>query len=439
MRTTMRRPLTLILSPKRRGRGDRICSPLPCRVRERVRVRVLFLAAIVSLAGLTAGCSKSDQHSTTPSLEHPAVRYHCPMHPTVVSDKPGDCPICGMKLVRIGDGQTESSAPETKAPPGLATIAITPEIRQRMGLTLGTVEKRPLAREIRTSARIVPDETRLYHVTLKTEGWIEHFHTIFVGKFIRKGEPLMNIYSPELLTAQREFLNATQTGDSNLVIAARHRLELLDLTDQQIAELQKAGRAERTATLYAPASGYVTERNIAAGHKVMPGEMLLTLADLSVVWADADIYESDLPFVKEGMAVELSVAFLPDKKFTGKVTFITPTLDPASRTIKARMEIPNPDQLLKPEMFATARLTYDLGEKLAIPAAAVLRTGESAYAFRDGDAGHLTPLEIKLGARSGEWFELLSGLEAGDRVVTSANFLVDSESQLKAALAGMQH
>ena len=166
----------------------------------------------------------------------------------------------------------------------------------------------------------------------------------------------------------------------------------------------------------------------------MPGEMLLTLADLSVVWADADIYESDLPLVKVGISAELTVN---SQVFTGKVTFVSPTVDPESRTMKARIEIPNPDATLKPEMFGTARLQFDLGEKLAIPVAAVMRTGERVYAFRDGGEGKLEPVEIKVGTRSGDWFELMAGLADGDKVVTSANFLVDSESQLKAALAGM--
>ena len=386
-----------------------------------MKIHLVTFAAVVAVA--FAGCSKPHAHATTTAPAQ-AVQYHCPMHPQIITDKPGQCPICGMDLVPITESKRATG------------VVIPAETRQRMGLTLGVVEKRQLVREIRTSARIVADETRLYHVTLKTEGWIEHFHSIFVGKFIQKGEPLMKIYSPELLTAQREFLDATQADNSNLVAAAHRRLELLDMTTDQIAALLNADAPERTVTLYAPTSGYVVERNIAAGHKVMPGEMLLTLADLSVVWADADIYESDLPLVKVGLPAAVTVNA---QVFTGQVTFVSPTIDPDSRTMKARIAIPNPAATLKPEMFATARLQVDLGEQLAIPVAAVLRTGERVYAFREAGAGQLDPVEIKIGARADGWFELLAGLAAGDRVVTSANFLVDSESQLKAALTGLRH
>jgi len=385
-------------------------------------MNIRLLACIAGIALTFTGCSKAHDHAAT-TASATAVKYHCPMHSQIIRDAPGSCPICGMGLVKITEAKSSTG------------VVIPAETRQRIGLTLGTVEKRPLVRELRTSARIVTDETRLYHVTLKTEGWIEHFHSIFVGKFIQKGEPLMKIYSPELLTTQREFLDATQSGNSNLIVAASRRLELLDMTAAQIAALQKAGEPERTVTLYAPTSGYVAERNIAAGHKVMPGEMLLTLADLSVVWADADIYESDLPLVKAGMPAEVTVN---SQVFTGTVTFVSPTIDPDSRTMKARIELPNPDATLKPEMFATARLKFDLGEQLAIPAAAVMRTGERVYAFRDAGGDKLEPVEIKLGARAEGWFVVLAGLAAGDKVVTSANFLVDSESQLRAALDGMK-
>jgi len=367
-----------------------------------------------------------DQHAATPAAQHAAPEYQCPMHPTIIADKPGDCPICGTKLVPM---KTASDA-HTSTVPGQATVAITPEVRQRMGLTLGLVEKRNLTREIRTSARIVADETRLSRVTTKNEGWVEKLFVNVTGQQVKKGDPLLTVYSPELVSAQEEFLLATDS----LKKASRRRLELWDISDAQIAQLEKAGKAEKNLTLYAPAAGVVLERMVLPGQKIMPNEPLLIVGDLSVVWADADIYQSDLPFVKEGMPVTVTVS---DKTFTGQVTFITPTLDPATRTMRARLEIPNPELFLKPEMYATARLTSPLGEMLAIPETAVMRTGDHTYAFKGGGEGKLIPVAIQIGARSAGYFAVVAGLQEGDRVVTSANFLVDSESSLKAALAAM--
>ncbi len=465
-------------------------------------IAVMSLAVVVSGTLFTIGCSKSDQHSNAPTLQHTNAKYHCPMHPTVVSDKPGDCPICGMRLVPMDEGEKHegsAAAPATPAAPatgkkktmyrstmnpnevsdkpgkdsmgmemvafevtgggeatpsGLAVVSITPAARERMGITFGTVEKRALSRDVRTSAKIVADETRLYHVTVKVEGWVSHLHDIITGKFVQKGEPLLTIYSPELVSAEQEYLIALQakeklTASSNpvnsdavkgaetLLAASRRRLELWDVPREEIERLEKTRQIEKDLTLYSPVSGWVTERNLAAGHKIMQGEPLLVVADLSTVWGDADIYESDLPYVQLGMPAELTLPYWADKTFKGKVIFLSPTLDPETRTLKARITVPNADLLLKPEMYANAKLSYQLGEKLAVPKAAVMRTGERTYAFKDGGDGKLIPVEIQIGLRSDGYFEVLSGLQEGDRVVTSANFLVDSESSMKAAIEAL--
>jgi len=371
-----------------------------------------------------------------------AQKYICPMHPSVVSDSPGKCPICGMDLVLA-----EPTAPGANAGsstgqiPGLATVTITPEARQRMGLAFETIRLRPLVRNLRTSARIVADETRAFRVTTKVEGWLESLYVGYVGQAVKKGDPLLSIYSPDLVSAQQEYLIAVKAGalaadgsGDALLAAARHRLQLRDITDEQIAQLGKRGEPVKALTLYAPASGRVTEKSVLAGQKIMPGESLMVLSDFSAVWGDADIYESDLPFVHEGMPLEISLPFWPGKSFNGTISYVAPTLDPVSRTVKVRLEIPNPELLLKPEMYAEARLSYSLGERLAIPEAAVMRTGEHNYAFRDGGDGSLIPVEVGLGARVDGYYEVLAGLKAGDRVVTSANFLVDSESSIRAAL-----
>jgi Cu(I)/Ag(I) efflux system membrane fusion protein len=318
-------------------------------------------------------------------------------------------------------------------------VAITTEARQRMGLKHGPVQKRQLTGVVRTSAKIEANETRLYRVTTKIEGWVEKLFVATTGQEVKKGEPLLTIYSPELVSAQEEYLIAARTPaeSDSLKKASRRRLELWDISTEQIEQLEKSGKVEKYLALSAPASGWVTERMVVAGQKIMPSEALMVISDLKEIWADADIYQSDLPYVKVGMPVEVTLPYWPGKTFTGKVSFITPTLDPMTRTLKARLEIPNPELLLKPEMYATATLKYELGEKLAVPTAAVIFTGARVVAFRDVGDGHLAPVELKLGARSGDYYEVLDGLKEGDQVVVSANFLVDSESSMKAALEAL--
>ena len=437
-----------------------------------MKKRLFMLVVLLALGAggtlLLAGCGKSD-------TGHPAGKidkYHCPMHPAVVSDKPGDCPICGMKLVPIEQEKKEAPVVQKKtmyrstmnvgevsdkpgkdsmgmemeafevttggatSVPGLAAISIMPEARQRMGLTLGTVEKRPLVRNIRTSARIVADETRLFRVTTKIDGWVDKLFVSTTGQAVRQGDPLLTIYSPQLVSAQQEYLSAVKSA-GYLKESARQRLQFWDVNDEQIARLEKTGQVEKMLTLYAPSSGFVTEKDVLAGQKIMPGEPLMVVADLSTVWGDADIYESDLPYVQVGMPMELTLPYWPEKKFSGKVSFVSPSLDRETRTLKIRLEIPNPESLLKLEMYGDATLSYSLGEKLVAPESAIMKTGERTYAFRDDSDGKLVPVEVKVGVRNDGYYEVLSGLNEGDRVVTAANFLVDSESSMRAAMEAL--
>lgn len=456
---------------------------------------VIFALACTGSGGKAAapgpaGKGVGQMEKVKPGLE--AKLYTCPMHPTYTSDKPGDCPICGMKLVPVKT-EEKPAAGQAPAPPkkktmyrstmnsneisdkpgkdsmgmdmvpftvgtpsavevkGLAPVTINAEARQRMGLTFGVVEKRALAREVRTSARIVPDETRLFRVNTKVEGWVDKLFVNVTGQAVKKGQPLLAIYSPELVATEEELLAARKMdrnlsdspfpsvsqGGQDLIAASRRRLKLWDLTDAEIQRIETSGEISKNVTLYAPAGGYVLEKDVLEGQKIMVGDPLMVIADLSHVWGQSDIYESDLPYIQVGMPVTLTLPYWPGQTFAGTVAFLDPALNPQTRTLKARLDIPNPDLILKPEMFANARLDYSLGEKLAVPEGAVMRTGERAFAFVQGEGDRIVPKEITLGARSENYFEVLSGLNEGDRVVTSANFLVDSESSLKAALEAL--
>lgn len=376
------------------------------------------------------------------------VEYHCPMHPTYVSDRPGDCPICGMSLVKIDDAKSggEHAVTGAAAPavPGRMPVFVSPERQQQIGVTTALVEKRRLDRSIRTVARVAYAEPRLSWVNTKINGWIEKLHVNTTGQFVKKGEPLLEIYSPELVAAQEEYLIALRAkqqvgGDdgASLLAAARRRLQLWDLTDKQIAELEKSGKARRTLTIASPVDGCVVEKMALQGKAVMPGENLYRVADLATVWLLADVYEYELPSVKPGQDAAVTLAYLPGEKFAARVSYIYPYLEGQTRTVKVRLEAPNPALKLKPDMWANVELQVESAEVLVAPADAVLDTGGRYVAFVSKGDGHLDPRELKIGRRNDDYFEITRGVAAGEKVVTRALFLLDSESQLKAAIAGM--
>jgi Cu(I)/Ag(I) efflux system membrane fusion protein len=280
-------------------------------------------------------------------------------------------------------------------------------------------------------------------VTLKFEGWIEKLIVNSTGRLVRRGEPLLEIYSPDLVAAQQEYLLALKAqnipGNAGLSVlnSAREKLRLWDISDQQVENLEQTGQVNKTFAIFAPISGYVIEKGVLSGQKIMPGENLFKIADLSTVWVFGDIYDYELPYVKLGQEAMISLSYFPGESFAGKITYIYPYLNPETRTNRVRIEVANRGFKLKPEMYASLEIHADYGAKLAIPADAVLDAGARNFAFVDKGDGYFEPREVKLGVKGEGIYEVLGGVAEGERVVTSANFLVDSESSLKSALQQM--
>jgi Cu(I)/Ag(I) efflux system membrane fusion protein/cobalt-zinc-cadmium efflux system membrane fusion protein len=364
-----------------------------------------------------------------------------PMDPTYIRNEPGKSPM-GMDLVPVYEEEGGEKEPTS-------TIRIDPVTRQNMGVRLGRVEKKRLAKTIRTFGAITYDETGLYSVNTKFSGWIETLYVDFLGERVEKGQPLFDIYSPDLLTAQQEYIIAVQqqkalkrsvpNGVDRLLNASRTRLAYWDLTDEQITQLETTGEIQKNITIFSPASGVVIKKSALKGHYVKAGEHQYEIADLSTVWVDVDIYEYELPWVHQGMAAEMELAYIPGKRYAGEVLFIYPFLDPKTRTARLRLSFPNPDDILKPGMYANVYLQSMLpDQRLVVPQEAVIDSGVRKRVFVSHGQGRFEAREVTLGVEGNDYlFEVIDGLEEGEEIVLSGQFMLDSESRLKEAIAKM--
>ncbi len=432
-----------------------------------ILVQIICAVLVLSIA---PSCSK--QATTEKTL------YTCSMHPQVVQDRPGNCPICGVKLVPMRKQSSTSSSDRQSTNGGnrkinyykstmllgeisqtprkdsmgmdmvpvyegegeSQTISVDPVTVQKMGVRSAPVTKGPLRKTIRTVGSIDYNETALADVTTKFRGWIENLYVDSTGKQVRKGEPLFDIYSPELYSAQNEYvLGLNQAGGSGLKASSRQKLKLFDISEDQIAELEKSRQPQRTLRVDAPIDGIVVEKMAVKGQMVDAGMKLYRLADLNIVWVQSQIYEQDLALLKLGQEAEVSLSYLPDRKFRGRVTYIYPTVDEKTRTARVRMEFHNPGFFLKPGMFATVELHAELEpEALLVPDTAVLRSGDKNTVFVALENGKFDPRTVTIGARGeNDTYQVLSGLNEDERVVTSGQFMLDSESQLREAIQKM--
>lgn len=361
-------------------------------------------------------------------------------------DGKGDSAMPGMDMPRPG---RPAAAAESAGdlPAGYSAVTIAAEVQQRIGVRLGRVEKTPLKLAIRTVGIVRPDETKVAHVHVKTDGWVDRLFVSYIGQNVKAGQPLLSIYSPALFAAEREFLSAWQSAKSSpevnadrqaVVETARRRLELWDVPKDTIEQLERGGAPGQSLTLASPISGTVMEKSVFAGQYVTAQSDLYMVADLSAVWVQAKVFEYELPYVKGGMPATVTFASIPGRQFSGRVAFVDPVVDEASRSVRVRIELPNSSGEIKPGMFADIAVDRSMGSALTVPTSAIIRTGGRDLAFRAAAADRFVPVVVKINpVRFEDRYQVLEGLKAGDQVVTSANFLIDSESRLEGGAGGM--
>jgi Cu(I)/Ag(I) efflux system membrane fusion protein len=417
------------------------------------RLRIGFLAALIA-AGLLVGCDgakppppaagetgdearaeselladAAGESAMEHALKHLDPKYVCPMHPQIVRDEPGSCPICGMDLVKKMMDPMVGKYPE---------VALRPAAMQNLGMRIGTVERGTLWKYIRTVGRVEFDETRLAHIHPRADGWIEDLQLRAEGERVTKGQDLAEIYAPAMLSAQVDFLQALEPqprGVSQVKAdKARNLLRLLDIPEDVIREIEKQREPRNRLPIRAPIEGIVTGLKARQGMYVTPETEMFTIADLSRVWVMVDVFEAQIDWLAPGLTAEIRVPARPGKVWEGRVDYLYPELDPETRTLRVRLVFDNPDLALKPNMFADV-IIYGGPKRdvLKIPAEAMIVTGERATVVKVIEEGRFQPVDVVAGMERAGEVEILSGLEEGDRIVLSGQFLIDSESSLQAS------
>jgi membrane fusion protein, copper/silver efflux system len=418
---------------------------------------------VLAMLLISPACSRSSKLTRPPDVDY----YTCTMHPSVHAEAPGKCPICGMDLVPVMK-KNSAASPSASAPPSGGSMqgmggmpgmqggnqasgapshefVVPVERQQQIGVTYATVTRAPLHHTIRAVGMVDADMQRHWAFVARVDGYVQQLFVPSAGQLVDKEAPLMSIYSPDLLTTERELVmllrmrdeaksKEARTTPERLIAAAESRLRQWNITDEQIAELEQKRQPSESLTLRSPFRGMVQEVPAHQGVNVKVGDHLIDIADLSVVWVWAEFYESELSMLQTGQQVTVTAGSYPNDRFEGQVAVINPFLEQAKRTVKVRIDIPNPDFKLRPGMYANVELGMDMGEGLTVPASAVMPTGSREIAFVDKGGGKLEPRIVQLGEQIGDHYEVKSGLAEGERVVASANFLIDAESKVQGAL-----
>jgi len=400
---------------------------------------VLFAGLLVLAVGSIAGYVLSRRPAGHAAVAHRA-RYYCPMHPSYTSDKPGECPICGMTLEPIPPGTATAPAmPRAGDVAGLSEVHIALDRAQLIGVRTARVEKRAVGGQLELVGFVAPDEARIRRVQIRVAGWVQKLFANRTGQRVSAGDPLLSLYSPELYQSEREFLIEKEAKDPlghDVAEAARDRLQLLEVPDDELRRLEREWSALAVVTLRAPVGGTVLERGVTEGQYVDAATPLFTIADLSRVWVLADLYEMDFARVHRGDRAVFTAEALPGRSFNGRVEFIYPTVSNITRTSKLRLSLDNASGALMPGMYGRLTLSGAGPAGLAVPSEAVIHAGDHDYLFVAKGDGQFEPRAVITGAEAGEWVQILRGVSEGDTVVASGSFLIDSESRLKAAIGG---
>lgn len=369
------------------------------------------------------------------------VIYTCPMHPFIQKEQPGACPICGMTLVK----KTEAAQASAKEMQTLEQVSLSPTQMVLANVATDKVDRAALAKEVTAVGIVQYDQARQAKVTAWVSGRLDRLFVNKVGDYVSTRRPVAEIYSPDLVATEQEYLLALKSrdqlksspissiaaGGEGLVASARQRLKLWGIKDGQIAALERAGQPNIRIPIYTPLSGIVIDKLVLAGQYVKEGDPLFNIADLSTVWTEVEVYENEFPFVKVGQRVAITSQSYPGRTFTGRVSYIYPFLDPKTRTVKVRVELANPGLRLKPDMFVNATIKVPLAPTLVVPVSAVMDTGKRQVVWVEAKPGVFEPRDVTVGARADDRVQILSGLQRGDTIAVSGGYLIDSESQLK--------